>query len=48
MTAEPHTCPYCAVLRFEYHNEVLDDIRHDHRDHAGMVATLEIHEMPHG
>lgn len=40
-------CPYCE-LRFAYHNEVKDHILHDHRDRAEMVATLELHEMPHG
>ena len=46
MTYEPHTCPFCE-LRFDYHNEVKDHILHDHRDHPGMAATVEIHEMPH-
>jgi hypothetical protein len=46
MPYEPHTCPFCE-LRFDYHNEIKDHILHDHRDHPAMVATVEIHEIPH-
>lgn len=42
----PHTCPYCE-LRFKYHNEVVDHVRHDHPDHAAVVADIEPHELPH-
>ena len=43
---EPHYCPYCE-LAFEYHNEVVDHIRHDHPEHAASVAGIEPHELPH-
>ena len=39
-------CPYCE-LRFSYQNEVKDHILHDHHDHADVVATIELHELPH-
>jgi hypothetical protein len=45
MTEQAHTCPYCE-LRFDYHDEVRDHIRREHRDHS-QVALVEIHEMPH-
>lgn len=43
---QPHTCPYCE-LRFKYHNEVVDHVRHDHPDHAAVVAGIEPRELPH-
>ncbi len=43
---EPHACPYCE-LRFKYHAEVVDHIRHDHPDHAESVAGIEPRELPH-
>jgi len=46
MSENVHQCPYCE-LRFEYHNEVKDHIMRDHPDHADVVATVEMHEMPH-
>ena len=39
-------CPYCD-LKFEYHNEVKEHIMLDHPDHAGVVAGIEPHELPH-
>jgi hypothetical protein len=46
MRDQPHTCPYCE-LHFDYHDEVRDHILRDHRDHAHVAATVEIHELPH-
>ena len=43
---QPHTCPYCD-LRFEYHEEVKDHVLRDHGDHAGVAASVEVHELPH-
>jgi hypothetical protein len=43
---ETHTCPYCELV-FAYHNEVKDHIEHDHPEHAAVVATVEMHELPH-
>jgi hypothetical protein len=39
-------CPFCE-LRFEYHNEVVDHIIHDHPTHRDMVLMLEARELPH-
>ncbi len=41
-----HACPYCELV-FRYHEEVKDHILHDHPDHADVVATVEMHELPH-
>ena len=41
-----HQCPYCE-LRFDYHNEILDHVLHDHPDHADVAAGVELHELPH-
>ena len=46
MNEQPHTCPYCD-LRFEYHEEVKDHVLRDHGDHAGVAASVEVHELPH-
>jgi len=46
MEAPTHQCPYCE-LRFDYHNEILDHVTHDHPDHAAVTATVELHELPH-
>ncbi len=47
MAQDPtHQCPYCD-LRFEYHNEIKDHILHDHPRHAGVVVSIEPHELPH-
>lgn len=46
MHATVHVCPYCELV-FSYHEEVKDHILHDHADHADVVATLEVHELPH-
>jgi len=46
MTDTPRQCPYCE-LRFVYHNEVKDHILRDHPGRS-VVATIELHEMPHG
>jgi hypothetical protein len=43
---ETHTCPYCELV-FTYHEEVKDHILHDHVDHSDVVATVEMHELPH-
>jgi hypothetical protein len=43
---EQHQCPYCE-LRFSYHNEVKDHVMRDHEEHAAVVASLELHELPH-
>ncbi len=43
---DTHTCPYCELV-FVYHNEVKDHIEHDHPEHAAVVATVEMHELPH-
>ena len=45
-TIETHACPYCD-LRFRYHEEVKDHIVHDHPSHVDVVATVEMHELPH-
>jgi hypothetical protein len=41
-----HQCPYCE-LRFSYHNEVKDHVMRDHEEHAAVVASVELHELPH-
>jgi len=41
-----HTCPYCDLI-FDYHEEVKDHVLRDHPSHAGMVAAVEMHELPH-
>jgi hypothetical protein len=41
-----HACPYCELV-FRYHEEVKDHILHDHPDHAAVVASVEMHELPH-
>jgi hypothetical protein len=41
-----HTCPYCDLI-FTYHEEVKDHIVRDHPSHADVVATVEMHELPH-
>jgi hypothetical protein len=41
-----HVCPYCELV-FSYHEEVKDHIVHDHPDHAAVVATVEMRELPH-
>jgi len=46
MTEQPHTCPYCELM-FDYHEEVRDHVLRDHRDHSGVAATMEVHELPH-
>jgi hypothetical protein len=46
MEAPTHQCPYCE-LRFDYHNEILDHVTHDHPDHAAVTASVELHELPH-
>ena len=30
-----------------YHEEVKDHIVHDHPDHAAVVESVEMHELPH-
>ncbi|HEY3484010.1 MAG TPA: hypothetical protein VGK49_01445 [Ilumatobacteraceae bacterium] len=45
-TYQTHTCPFCELV-FTYHNEVKDHILHDHPTHADVVATVEMHELPH-
>jgi len=45
-STETHACPYCELV-FSYHEEVKDHIMHDHRDHAEVVANVEMHELPH-
>jgi hypothetical protein len=44
--SDTHTCPYCELV-FSYHEEVKDHILHDHREHAPVVAGVEMHELPH-
>ncbi|HSJ90556.1 MAG TPA: hypothetical protein VK917_00725 [Ilumatobacter sp.] len=44
--SETHACPYCELV-FSYHEEVKDHILHDHREHAEVVAGVEMHELPH-
>ena len=46
MDEKTHQCPYCE-LRFDYHNEILDHVLHDHPDHADVAAGVELHELPH-
>jgi hypothetical protein len=43
---ETHACPYCELV-FSYHEEVKDHILHDHPEHGDVVATVEMHELPH-
>ncbi len=45
-THETHMCPYCDLV-FRYHTEVVDHVRHDHPEHAEMIAGLEPRELPH-
>ena len=44
--SDTHACPYCELV-FRYHEEVKDHILHDHPDHGDVVATVEMHELPH-
>ena len=44
--SDRHTCPYCDLV-FQYHEEVKDHILHDHREHASVVESVEMHELPH-
>lgn len=43
---ENRHCPYCDLV-FMYHNEVKEHIMLDHPEHAGVVAGIEPHELPH-
>ena len=43
---DTHACPYCELV-FSYHEEVKDLVVRDHRDHADVVATIEMRELPH-
>ena len=43
---DTHSCPYCELV-FSYHEEVKDHIVHDHSEHASVVATVEMRELPH-
>lgn len=40
-----HACPYCDLM-FKYHTEVVDHIRHDHKEHTSVVDSIEPRELP--
>jgi hypothetical protein len=43
---DTHSCPYCELV-FSYHEEVKDHVIRDHPEHAGVVATTPMLELPH-